>query len=45
VEGAFRVTCENVLRLLRANKESLMAVLEVQRRLMFNPSLLTGYAT
>lgn len=30
VEGAFRATCEAVLRLLRQNKESLMAVLEVR---------------
>lgn len=28
IEGSFRTTCEHVMRLLRANKESLMAVLE-----------------
>lgn len=28
IEGNFRTTCENVMRVLRENKESLMAVLE-----------------
>ena len=28
IEGNFRITCENVMRVLRENKESLMAVLE-----------------
>lgn len=28
IEGTFRLTCENVMRVLRENKESLMAVLE-----------------
>eukprot|EP01114_Cavostelium_apophysatum_P008932 TRINITY_DN21_c0_g2_i1.p1 TRINITY_DN21_c0_g2~~TRINITY_DN21_c0_g2_i1.p1 ORF type:complete len:2332 (-),score=773.36 TRINITY_DN21_c0_g2_i1:268-7263(-) len=28
IEGTFRLTCENVMRVLRDNKESLMAVLE-----------------
>jgi FKBP12-rapamycin complex-associated protein len=28
IEGSYRTTCEHVMRLLRANKESLMAVLE-----------------
>ncbi|GAB7363647.1 hypothetical protein MBLNU230_g4217t1 [Neophaeotheca triangularis] len=28
IEGSFRTTCEHVMRLLRTNKESLMAVLE-----------------
>jgi len=28
IEGSFRITCENVMRVLRDNKESLMAVLE-----------------
>ena len=28
IEGSFRTTCEHVMKLLRANKESLMAVLE-----------------
>ncbi|KNA98472.1 FKBP12-rapamycin complex-associated protein [Fusarium oxysporum f. sp. lycopersici 4287] len=28
IEGSFRITCENVMRVLRDNKESVMAVLE-----------------
>ncbi len=28
IEGNFRITCENVMRVLRTNKDSLMAVLE-----------------
>lgn len=28
VEGSFRITCENVMRVIRENKESLMAILE-----------------
>lgn len=28
VEGTFRITCENTMRVLRENKESIMAVLE-----------------
>ncbi|WPK25591.1 hypothetical protein PUMCH_002911 [Australozyma saopauloensis] len=28
IEGSFRITCEHVMRVLRANKESLMAILE-----------------
>lgn len=28
IEGTFRITCENSMRVLRANKESIMAVLE-----------------
>jgi FKBP12-rapamycin complex-associated protein len=28
IEGTFRITCENVMRVIRENKESLMAVLE-----------------
>lgn len=28
IEGSFRITCENVMRVLRENKDSLMAVLE-----------------
>jgi FKBP12-rapamycin complex-associated protein len=36
IEGSFRITCENVMRVLRDNKESLMAVLEaVSTSLMF----------
>jgi FKBP12-rapamycin complex-associated protein len=32
IEGSFRITCENVMRVLRENKESLMAVLEAVSR-------------
>lgn len=28
IEGTFRITCENSMRVLRDNKESIMAVLE-----------------
>ncbi|AAS53791.2 AFR420Wp [Eremothecium gossypii ATCC 10895] len=28
IEGSFRITCENVMKVLRDNKESLMAILE-----------------
>lgn len=28
IEGNYRITCENVMRVLRENKDSLMAVLE-----------------
>lgn len=28
IEGNFRITCENVMRVLRSNKDSVMAVLE-----------------
>lgn len=28
IEGNYRITCENVMRVLRSNKDSLMAVLE-----------------
>ena len=45
IEGNFRTTCENVMRVLRENKESLMAVLEafvydplINWRLLTNPS-------
>ena len=31
IEGSYRITCENVLRVLRDNKESVMAVLEAVR--------------
>jgi len=27
IEGTFRITCENVMRVLRANKDSLLAIL------------------
>ncbi len=32
LEGTFRLTCHNVMNVLRSNKESLMAVLEVCTR-------------
>ncbi|ORX99768.1 PtdIns-3-kinase tor2 [Basidiobolus meristosporus CBS 931.73] len=45
IEGNFRTTCENVMRVLRENKESLMAVLEafvydplINWRLLTTPS-------
>ena len=28
IEGNFRVTCENTMRVMRANKDSLLAILE-----------------
>jgi serine/threonine-protein kinase mTOR len=28
IEGSYRTTCEHVMRVLRSNKESVMAVLE-----------------
>lgn len=31
IEGSFRITCEHVMRVLRENKESVMAVLEAVR--------------
>lgn len=44
IEGNFRTTCEHVMRVLRDNKESLMAVLEafvydplINWRLLNNP--------
>jgi len=45
IEGNFRITCEHVMRVLRENKDSLMAVLEafvydplINWRLITNPS-------
>ncbi|KAI8062483.1 armadillo-type protein [Gongronella butleri] len=45
IEGNFRITCENVMRVLRDNKDSLMAVLEafvydplINWRLLNNPN-------
>lgn len=29
IEGNFRISCEHVMRVMRSNKDSLMAVLEV----------------
>jgi FKBP12-rapamycin complex-associated protein len=50
IEGNFRITCENVMRVLRGNKESLMAVLEafvhdplINWRLMTNASPKQGF--
>ena len=36
IEGSFRITCENVMRVLRDNKESLMAVLEAVSLIYFD---------
>ena len=41
VEGSFRITCENVIRVLRHNKESLMAILEA---FAFDPLIHWGFA-
>lgn len=30
--GSFRITCENVMEVLRGNRDSLMAMLEVSKR-------------
>jgi phosphatidylinositol kinase/protein kinase (PI-3 family) len=32
IEGNFRTTCSRVMRVLRENKESVMAVLEVRKK-------------
>lgn len=32
IEGNFRSTCENVMQVLRTNKDSVMAMMEVNRR-------------
>jgi len=37
VEGTFRFTCENVMRVIRANKGSVMAMLEARRPPPFPP--------
>lgn len=37
IEGSFRITCEHVMRVLRDNKESVMAVLEAVRFLHSPP--------
>ena len=44
IEGSFRITCENVMRVLRDNKESLMAVLEAVSKLFctYSNESLTG---
>lgn len=38
IEGSFRITCEQVMRVLRDNKESVMAVLEAVSLFFFSPS-------
>ena len=43
IEGSFRITCENVMRVLRDNKESVMAVLEAVSSLTTLPSMLARY--
>lgn len=40
VEGSFRITCENVMRVLRDNKDSLMAILEA---FAFDPLIRWGF--
>ncbi|CCD24461.1 phosphatidylinositol kinase family protein NDAI_0D01470 [Naumovozyma dairenensis CBS 421] len=40
IEGTFRITCENVMRVLRDNKESLMAILEA---FAFDPLIHWGF--
>lgn len=40
IEGNFRITCENVMRVLRNNKESLMAILEA---FAFDPLIHWGF--
>ncbi|KTB17890.1 Serine/threonine-protein kinase TOR1 [Nakaseomyces glabratus] len=40
IEGSFRITCEHVMRVLRANKESLMAMLEA---FAFDPLIHWGF--
>lgn len=40
IEGSFRITCENVMRVLRNNKESLMAILEA---FAFDPLIQWGF--
>lgn len=39
IEGSFRITCEHVMRILRDNKESVMAVLEAVSSPILRPSL------
>lgn len=40
IEGSFRITCENVMRVLRDNKDSLMAILEA---FAFDPLIRWGF--
>lgn len=35
IEGNFRSTCENVMQVLRTNKDSVMAMMEVYRHMTF----------
>lgn len=35
IEGNFRSTCENVMQVLRANKDSVMAMMEVKKTTSF----------
>ena len=41
IEGSYRITCEAVMRVIRENKDSLMAVLEAVSRFMLFLFLLT----
>lgn len=36
IEGNFRSTCENVMQVLRTNKDSVMAMMEVRLKLPFH---------
>jgi FKBP12-rapamycin complex-associated protein len=38
IEGSFRITCEHVMRVLRENKESVMAVLEAVSSIFYGPA-------
>jgi serine/threonine-protein kinase mTOR len=43
IEGSFRITCEAVMRVIRENKESLVAVLEAVSTIPPTPSLLSHH--
>lgn len=45
IEGSFRITCENVMRVLRDNKDSLMAVLEAVSNSFTRPHILDLHLT
>jgi len=40
IEGNFRSTCENVMQVLRTNKDSVMAMMEVKKDSFPSPLLL-----
>lgn len=43
IEGTFRTTCENVMQVLRTNKDSVMAMMEVNNIHSIACSTLPGY--